>query len=352
MDKPLTPETQLQIHALRDSIAQRDQLGEEVAEELCGHIEDKVIAYLEGQEALTEADALLLAREHFGNPESVRALLLDSRPSAQWRAWLRATVELVTIALAIDTLVRFVRFAAVVLAAYAYDIPDLKPALRWIDNVQTVLAPVILLCVLAAVLRARIRRGQASVLAHLSRKRLAVYSITVLAIWIVFPTVSGQGELVNDARGLREAVLDQVAMLTAAAICATWIAATVRDVGAWRVLAYTALAWALFTWAIEQRFLWPGAFTSVLYDPAREGWVGFPRGTLVFDYQLYSGMLVHQFTGRTVTGAGRLALVLFTLQPCLVKAAVGLLCYLGLGQLGVPGFRRVETHAVHTRTAS
>ena len=41
MDKPLTPETQSQIRALCESIAQRDQLGEDVQEELRGHIEDR-----------------------------------------------------------------------------------------------------------------------------------------------------------------------------------------------------------------------------------------------------------------------------------------------------------------------
>ncbi|MCC6794288.1 MAG: hypothetical protein IT366_04160 [Candidatus Hydrogenedentes bacterium] len=67
MDKPLSQETQSQIRTLCESIAQRDQLGVDAQEELCGHIEDKVIAFLDGKEALSEADALLLAIEHFGH---------------------------------------------------------------------------------------------------------------------------------------------------------------------------------------------------------------------------------------------------------------------------------------------
>lgn len=75
MDKPLSSETLSQIRALCESIAQRDQLGEGVQEELRGHIEDKVIAYLEGREALTERDAVILAREHFGSASVVKAHL-------------------------------------------------------------------------------------------------------------------------------------------------------------------------------------------------------------------------------------------------------------------------------------
>jgi hypothetical protein len=71
MNRPLSQETQSQIRMLSDLIAQRDQLGDDVQEELRGHIEDKVIAYLDGKIALTEDDALLLAREHFGRTQDL-----------------------------------------------------------------------------------------------------------------------------------------------------------------------------------------------------------------------------------------------------------------------------------------
>ncbi len=76
MDEELTPETQSRIRALCESIARRDQLGEDVQEELRGHIEDKMLGYLAGKEAVTEDDALLLAAEHFGDSSNVRNLRL------------------------------------------------------------------------------------------------------------------------------------------------------------------------------------------------------------------------------------------------------------------------------------
>jgi len=50
-------------------------LDEEIQEELYGHIEDKMLGYLNGEEKLTEKDALVLVREHFGKPEHIRSLL-------------------------------------------------------------------------------------------------------------------------------------------------------------------------------------------------------------------------------------------------------------------------------------
>ena len=73
MDKPLSQEAQSRIGELCESIARRDLLDVDAQEELRGHIEDKVIAYLEGREALTELDAVVLAREHFGSPDTLKS---------------------------------------------------------------------------------------------------------------------------------------------------------------------------------------------------------------------------------------------------------------------------------------
>lgn len=47
----------------------------EVSEELYGHLEDKLLGYLSGQERVTEADAMILVREHFGKPEELKRML-------------------------------------------------------------------------------------------------------------------------------------------------------------------------------------------------------------------------------------------------------------------------------------
>ena len=80
MDSSLSSETQFQIRALCEFIAQTEQLGEDVQEELRGHIEDKVIAYMTGAEPVSEDDALMLAKKHFGQPRVLKSLLQSAHP--------------------------------------------------------------------------------------------------------------------------------------------------------------------------------------------------------------------------------------------------------------------------------
>jgi len=75
MDNPLTSETLQRISALCGEIAVAHDIDPELREELRGHIEDKTLGYLCGEEAVSEADALLLAREHFGDRARLKALL-------------------------------------------------------------------------------------------------------------------------------------------------------------------------------------------------------------------------------------------------------------------------------------
>ena len=48
---------------------------DDIREELHGHIEDKLLDYLSGEEKLTEDDAFVLVRNHFGNPDNIKELL-------------------------------------------------------------------------------------------------------------------------------------------------------------------------------------------------------------------------------------------------------------------------------------
>ena len=71
----ISAETQesIQKFCLKISIAY--DLDEEIQEELSSHIEDKLLMYLNGELKLSEQDALVLVREHFGKPEHIRSLL-------------------------------------------------------------------------------------------------------------------------------------------------------------------------------------------------------------------------------------------------------------------------------------
>ncbi len=71
MDKQLNSDT---IAALRDvarEVGNARGLDDDAQEELFGHLEDKTIGYLAGDETISQADAVLLTRVHFG--ESIPA---------------------------------------------------------------------------------------------------------------------------------------------------------------------------------------------------------------------------------------------------------------------------------------
>ena len=65
MGKQLSPETETALRKLAREIGQARGLGEDAQEELYGHLEDKTLGYLSGEDGITEADAVLLTREHF-----------------------------------------------------------------------------------------------------------------------------------------------------------------------------------------------------------------------------------------------------------------------------------------------
>jgi len=63
-----------EIHTVIHQISVAHRLDAEIRDELESHFEEKVTAYLSGQEKLTETDALLLARAHFGKPDGIESL--------------------------------------------------------------------------------------------------------------------------------------------------------------------------------------------------------------------------------------------------------------------------------------
>ena len=71
----LGPDTNEKMRALCKKISVAHDLDEEIQEELYSHIEDKLLAYLNGEEAVTEEDAFILVREHFGDPSALKGLL-------------------------------------------------------------------------------------------------------------------------------------------------------------------------------------------------------------------------------------------------------------------------------------
>jgi len=73
----LEPDTKEKIQALCKKISVAHNLDSEIQEELRSHMEDKLLAYLNGEETVGEEDAFILVREHFGDPSTLKGLLQD-----------------------------------------------------------------------------------------------------------------------------------------------------------------------------------------------------------------------------------------------------------------------------------
>ncbi len=82
MHSEFSEETQHRITGLCSKISVANHLNDEIREELHGHIADKMEAYLDGSEVITEDDAFVLVREHFGNPEVIRSMYEVAEPVA------------------------------------------------------------------------------------------------------------------------------------------------------------------------------------------------------------------------------------------------------------------------------
>jgi hypothetical protein len=96
MNQP-TPEVQQRLRAMCAQMAVVQHLDDEIQRELYGHMEDKLLAYLNGEETMTEEDALILVREHFGDPVVVKGLLHAAHPMAAASHFLRRVVAVICV---------------------------------------------------------------------------------------------------------------------------------------------------------------------------------------------------------------------------------------------------------------
>ena len=89
MDNSISPETEKHIRTLCDDIATAESLTDDLHDELYTHIEDKILGYMSGEETLSEADAFILAREHFGDRLTMRDQLEKINPLSTPSSFLR-----------------------------------------------------------------------------------------------------------------------------------------------------------------------------------------------------------------------------------------------------------------------
>jgi hypothetical protein len=75
MVESASSEMQERLRALCKQITVAEEIDPEIQEELMTHVEDRFNGYLHGKDPITEEDAFLLVREHFGKPAVVKELL-------------------------------------------------------------------------------------------------------------------------------------------------------------------------------------------------------------------------------------------------------------------------------------
>src|SRR3954463_4853767 len=87
----LSPAAIEQLKTLCARVRVAGPIDEPIERELMGHLQDKALAYLSGQEKITEADALLLVEKHFGDPAIIQSMLagVHAPASASGAPWKR-----------------------------------------------------------------------------------------------------------------------------------------------------------------------------------------------------------------------------------------------------------------------
>ena len=101
-EQPSTPVLG-QIRSLCAQLADRHGLDDDAREEMCGHLEDKLVGYLSGEVRVSEQDALLLVRAHFGDADRIAGSLGGQSRSARldlpWRRRAVAKIAVATVVL-------------------------------------------------------------------------------------------------------------------------------------------------------------------------------------------------------------------------------------------------------------
>ena len=72
MNNSINQELQNELMKICSNLARAQRLDKDAEKELYTHLEDKALDYMNGNEQLSQADILLLVREHFGDPEYLK----------------------------------------------------------------------------------------------------------------------------------------------------------------------------------------------------------------------------------------------------------------------------------------
>ena len=140
MNTPLNDDTQQKARELARQITVAHDLDPEIQEELYGHIEDKLLAYKSGEERISDEDAFILVREHFGDAKVIRGLLQEVHAGAVQATLVRRVLALVLVLLAAGWVFAGLSALAHMISIPYFDPNSLPSAFRFIFIPSTRLA--------------------------------------------------------------------------------------------------------------------------------------------------------------------------------------------------------------------
>jgi hypothetical protein len=75
MHESISPETIQKLDEAARDLSRKHHIDATACKEVRSHMESKLLGYLSDAEKLTEEDAFVLVREHFGEPDHLKHLL-------------------------------------------------------------------------------------------------------------------------------------------------------------------------------------------------------------------------------------------------------------------------------------
>ena len=187
--EPIDPAIREQMRALCTKMGIAHGLDDDIQQELYGHMEDKLLGYLSGDERVTEQDALILMREHFGKPGLVKRLLSDVHTKKVYSSLSKRLALLVVVSALIGTFAKLlspILFASGLLffpaSAYPSELPLLYSLM--ISTARAILVTGIFVHVART-----LRNGSPIWLARFSTRKLVAIAAAIFLIGGMAPYV-------------------------------------------------------------------------------------------------------------------------------------------------------------------
>ena len=259
MDHTLNNDIQQKARDLARQITVAHDLDPEIQEELYGHIEDKLLAYTSGEERVSDEDAFILVREHFGDAKVIRGLMQEVHAGAVQVTLLRKILALVIVVLAGTLLYTGTEGAGKFLFAFL-TVPNSQRSSYWAYLVFP--GSFAILLVNFVVLRhwkMDLRAGKSPWFCHWPVARMLKWAVALLVLRGLFPHILLMQQVAPHTPLFFEyGIYYAWAGLSSCASCLLWFWWTDVWSGRFRNMLLIGLAW--IGYALASYLLYPGGF--------------------------------------------------------------------------------------------